>query len=138
MLKKLMLNDLDILIFPGNKLGIGSGLFKSIVTSVDLKPRFRMNHNQFKFDFPIEQVLEEWKTLDENEDIPAEDQENDNDESNILSQESFFAPHYKDGIEYFSIKNPEKVKQEWLEARKLIIPHIQNVVKHLVREKFQK
>lgn len=97
-----------------------------------------MNHNQFKFDFPIEQVLEEWKTLDENEDIPAEDQENDNDESNIVSQESFFAPHYKDGIEYFSIKNPEKVKQEWLEARKLIIPHIQNVVKHLVREKFQK
>ncbi|CAH8297884.1 unnamed protein product [Schistosoma turkestanicum] len=97
-----------------------------------------MDHNQFKFNFSIDQVLEEWKTLDENEDKQIVDEEDDNDESNIISQESFFAPHYEAGIEYFTINNPEKVKQKWIEARKLIIPHIQKVVKNLVREKFQK
>ncbi|VDQ15999.1 unnamed protein product [Trichobilharzia regenti] len=78
---------------------------------------------------------------DEEEDEPHNDDDDNADQGdnvNAVSQESFFAPHYKDGIDYFTITNPEKVKQEWLEARKLIIPHIQNVVKHLVREKFQK
>ncbi|CAH8860296.1 unnamed protein product [Trichobilharzia szidati] len=100
-----------------------------------------MDEEQFKFNFQLEQIVEEWKTLDDGEENSLhndEENEDQGDDSNAVSQESFFAPHYKDGIDYFTITNPEKVKQEWLEARKLIIPHIQNVVKHLVREKFQK
>ncbi|CAH8860317.1 unnamed protein product [Trichobilharzia szidati] len=103
-----------------------------------------MDEEQFKFNFQLEQIVEEWKTLDDGEenlshnDGDDDDNADQGDELNAVSQESFFAPHYKDGIDYFTITNPEKVKQEWLEARKLIIPHIQNVVKHLVREKFQK
>nr|CAH8863092.1 unnamed protein product [Trichobilharzia regenti] len=97
-----------------------------------------MDEEQFKFNFQLEQIVEEWKTLDNEEEDEPHNDDDDGDNLNAVSQESFFAPHYKDGIDYFTITNPEKVKQEWLEARKLIIPHIQNVVKHLVREKFQK
>ncbi|CAH8600574.1 unnamed protein product [Heterobilharzia americana] len=96
-----------------------------------------MDPDQFKFNFPLEQVVKEWKTLDEEESLSVEDQEDDNDELNTVSQESFFAAHYKEGMDYFTITNPEKIKRDWIEARKSIIPHIQNVVKHLVREKFQ-
>ncbi|TNN06275.1 hypothetical protein EWB00_008477 [Schistosoma japonicum] len=95
-----------------------------------------MDQDQFKFNFPIDQVLEEWKT-DENENLPTTDEEDDN-ELSVVDHVSFFTPHYKEGIEYFTINNPEKVKKEWIEARKSIIPHIKNSVRHLVRDKFRK
>ncbi|KAK4468270.1 hypothetical protein MN116_008423 [Schistosoma mekongi] len=96
-----------------------------------------MNQGQFKFNFSIEQVLEEWKILDENENLPITNEEDDN-ELKVVNHDSFFAPHYKEGIEYFTIENPEKIKQEWIEARKSIISHIKNTVRHLVRDKFRK
>ncbi|VDP94567.1 unnamed protein product [Echinostoma caproni] len=97
-----------------------------------------MSDAEFRFDFALETVASSWQQEDPNE--PGEE-----DELNVCESSetvtggghSFFETQTR-GNAYFTVTDPVKVKQEWINRRRAVKSDIQREVKMLVWKKMHK
>lgn len=94
------------------------------------------NSEDFKFDFALDKVAADWQREDLEEPDGNEFVERRDSDGTCDSVHSFFETQFR-GNAYFTITDPEKVKQEWITNRRAVKLDIQNEMKMLLRKKMR-